>query len=380
MSGSKGGNSQGHEFDSLPDFNENMPEFPDGNFFETPPEPTKHGAHQSHAVAGGGFEDIDETNMHHDDDQANHPDHGNGHEDGHPYGTSSHDYEGPHGEGTMEQGTDGDQEIAEGTSRSFVSRFKFAILGGVAALGLGGAYMTGMFNDQSTAPHPVQQAVVVPKGPNVPVMPGVAPVQQSTAGQVQQAAVLPSLPQDSMNRQEAPIRGQPGPASLTVVSDPGLADAMSRLAEETRALNGTLENRLVTVDKKIGDIRDGIVSRMDRSDGQVADLGTKVSGMEQRLSAIEAARGVRNGTAPAQVANVTPQSARPHAEPTRTIAGYALRGVSQGESPRNAYVETPSGSFLVSLGQVLPGAGTIREIRKEAGSWIILASEGTIRP
>ncbi len=229
----------------------------------------------------------------------------------------------------------------------------------------------------------------------------------------------------------APSMSVPPPAAapLPAAQDVAMArltDSMDTLAKSTAALSQTVNQGFVNLDRRINEIRDTVATRLDKTDTNVANLGTQVtdfgkrlSEVNERLTALEA-RGAINPEAAKVAANAskdvpanhpqapvleqdggvnklaaaapppvvrhrTPVLRREHVAPVahrpEGIPGFVLRGVAQGDGlPGSAYVETPKGKFVVYLGQTLEGAGKVEEIKPVGDSWVVVTSGGIIRP
>ena len=178
----------------------------------------------------------------------------------------------------------------------------------------------------------------------------------------------------------------------------GVETALRDLVAATSNLNQTLDKRFGSFDERLGKIAESMNGRLDETDrkigevgGHVANIEARVGNVDQRLTVLEAGPSHPQGR-PAATRAASPVAAPPVAAPhvhARMAAarpsaghlhGFALRGVARGDAPETAWVETPGGFFLVTKGQTLNGAGTVREIRRAGSSWEVITSEGVIRP
>lgn len=125
---------------------------------------------------------------------------------------------------------------------------------------------------------------------------------------------------------------------------------------------------------------------------EVEALRAKLDQIEKRQQAEDVAPQLDSVTA----RNETPlgQKPRPMARPTeppaegtaerptvttggqapRTLIGYKIRDVYRG----SALIETGRGMASVAVGDVLPGAGHVTAIKKQAGRWIVVTEIGEI--
>lgn len=78
-------------------------------------------------------------------------------------------------------------------------------------------------------------------------------------------------------------------------------------------------------------------------------------------------------TAKPQTQAATP-AAEPKKKPEKLLANWVVRDVYRGV----ALVEGPDGSFEVSRGDPIPGAGTVESIERRNGGWVLVTSRGIV--
>lgn len=330
-----------------------------------------------------------------------------------------------------EPGDDGapEEDPVPGQSQGGASKYLFpAIAAGVAGLlGVGGYVVLGDLLGSSGGPDDAPAAgpqfaggpsVEAPRVPGPPLsLPGALPAPRPAVPSLPSAQ--PSLPSPS----QAALPGLPGPASGPLPGLPGTGQASPIITQAPApvvpaALPSGIEDALRDLTEKLGQLpgaltaiqaeqrqtRTELIQRFDRTDGNVAEIGRKVEGvearvggLEERLSALETARAPAARPAPVQAqapatptrgvnARVAatrqaprPQAAqvRPAASPNRVLQGWTLRGVSRTE----VLVERAGGELLkIEIGKSLPGVGNVQSVRRYQDTWEVVTSGGIVRP
>ena len=202
-----------------------------------------------------------------------------------------------------------------------------------------------------------------------------------------------------------------------------LNTAISRIQENQRETNREVALALQT---GLNEIARSVITRFDRFEGSldgmrqaVDGFGERVSTIEGRLSSLEetcsiprtastnpqpspSSASVTRPQSTASAPSAPPRPAAPQSQakpntptpsaqapsvqapvPTQPAAaqtalrGWQLRGVSQSA----ALLQTPSGQMQrVEMGEDVQGLGTVREIRREGDSFVLVTSRGLVRP
>ena len=316
-------------------------------------------------------------------------------------------------------------------------------VGGATMVAIGGlgAYSMGLFDwgSSSEQRHLNLQPQAVQTAPRVNPMPALPnlPQDQQAAQRMPQGALrqtpqqvvqnpatfaAPALPPPTM------MQPAPAPAPAPAVS-PAIESVIRDLVASTDSLNRTVSTQMNDINSRINGLASSITARFDETDKKIASAGEKlavldgkidavsgkVDGMksefdniEHRLSALEdstleaqrrAALPAQKTTAHGKTVSAPPvgginhhvagapsaepaqaQTAQAQAVQAESIKGFSLRGVARGTAPTSAWIKTPSGSFVVNIGQSVAGAGTIKEIRRAGDSWEVVTSDGVILP
>ncbi|WP_036263459.1 hypothetical protein [Methylocapsa aurea] len=176
------------------------------------------------------------------------------------------------------------------------------------------------------------------------------------------------------------------------------------LAQTQNALNQTAPNQRV-FEKSL----DGLKTRFDaaktETSASIAELANKVERMQHeptaklqqmvdRLERIErqtaapaaaspapavsalakAASSVRPQLDLGQVKSLLDSAAGPGPKKPQLITSWVVRDVYDGI----ALVENAHGSLEVALGEVIPGAGTVKSIERRGAGWIVITSRGLV--
>lgn len=176
-----------------------------------------------------------------------------------------------------------------------------------------------------------------------------------------------------------------------------VAGTLKALVASTTALTTSIDTHFHAYDDEEHKLRADVIGRLDKTDANIAAIGqhetsedARLAADEQRIAALEgdhASHGrpahADKAPAPRPAASRTQHAQESHASHVvqhGSLEGFALRGIAAGKSPASAYIKTPTGYDLVKLGQVVPGGGTVKEIRPVGRSWEVVTTEGIIRP
>lgn len=365
------------------------------------------------------------------------------------FGDTQPDPEFPEDDGSYVPTDPGDESsVAAAPERSALSKYLFpgAVVGVAALLGGGGYLGWTMMNEEqpssggqyAQAPMPAAPTQAAPPRlpasvgapalpppalpvaqPGPPSLPGLPGVQQpsprlppATPTQFPSGAAqgqlplsgLPGLP--GLGQEPQPSASVAAPAPAAVPS--GIETALVDLVGEMRKFTTGFQQ----LQGEVRSVRTDVVERLELTDGRIASIGQKVSGVEtrvggieQRLSALETARtpqprpaaaaaaaaaaapstetptrGVNQRAAPPRPSRPAPAAApRPQADaPVRVLTGWTLKGVSRTE----VIVEDGRGNMVraeIGVTQV-PGVGVVRQVRRFQDTWELVTASGIIRP
>lgn len=142
-------------------------------------------------------------------------------------------------------------------------------------------------------------------------------------------------------------------------------------AAQTRAAAATTANAQTGM--RVERIERDVASRFERME---RDGAAKFDQHNTRIERVErlVADPVVTSSIPKSDAN-PPAAIKPNGPPdAATAAGYVLRGVNNGI----ATVQTRNGLVEVGPGDMIPGVGRVRAIRKIDGRWVVVMRDGVI--
>lgn len=237
------------------------------------------------------------------------------------------------------------EEIDEETPRGSSPLVRYGIYGAIGLVVVGAGFyawatMLSPMLGFDAAPTPTQTAQITtvvdefPSEQKKPALPGMATVPEEL---VQPPATLPGAA-DPLPEAGAPVL--PNVQPETTLPDISAAGA-----------DGELAGRLARIE--------GELSALSRD-----DLIEKVANLETRLAALE--------SRPANATTPRP-AVEPPAKPP-VVDGWVLQGV-QGDV---AWVEGPGGFIEVRIGSDIPNVGTVDDIQKYEGDWLVVTTAGVI--
>lgn len=196
---------------------------------------------------------------------------------------------------------------------------------------------------------PVAEPVQAETGSRMNVVPGETPAIQPMAEQIQQK-------------------------SEPVAAPPSDSEALKRLESE----KSDLEAKLSADDAQIETLRTTVEDLQSKLDDMVRQQAAEKSAKTEQPSVPETQNQTRNETpAPAPVLKGEPDSAPPAAgKPPAPAPAWVLRSVRNGHAVVSA---KGSNEFRdISVGETLPGVGTVQSIGKVDGSWVVQGTQGRI--
>lgn len=286
------------------------------------------------------------------------------------------------------------------------------VLGAGALVFLG--YTTFLSGDNTPAPQP-RVASAPPHFQHGPAMPQQSIKHLETASLSPPSSSAPSLsvppslpPQNNGDVAKTPaqnvadtgkdLSGSNGTSSVE--------SAVLKLVNVTQDLDTNLNTRFKSMDDNISEMKTAITQRLDNTDKNVSQINlnvqnidTRLDNFDTRLKILEGGRVSHHETASAPVnetherhvsRHVSKRTHVPHhreeASPVSDahhIEGYTLRGIEKvaaGRLPQSAWVQTPGGFVVVTVGQSAGQLGVIKRIAPHNGVWTVETSAGVVTP
>jgi hypothetical protein len=170
--------------------------------------------------------------------------------------------------------------------------------------------------------------------------------------------------------------GQPvalGNARAAADETRALKEVVAQLNAEVGAVKAGIEQANKANSTQLGRLAD----RLERAERQQAEPAAKITKALESLERLERRTAAAPTPPQPEVTGAIPSRAAEAAAPKRPIIeNWTLRRVYDGI----ALLQGRRGVVEVEAGDVLSGAGRVREIKREDGRWIVVTSRGIIVP
>jgi hypothetical protein len=204
-----------------------------------------------------------------------------------------------------------------------------------------------------------------------------APVDALTPVDSNVASTAPAMPTPAAST--APVA--PAMAATTPSADPALAQKVADL--DNKVANLPSAEQIAKLTSKL----DSLTQRLDALDKRTETLAGAIQDMPASAPAAKSSVAPiatldSDEPAPAPVAK-KPVAAKPKAKPASQPKAAAAKWVLRSAQPGVAWVSKAGNEEMVryTVGQTLPGSGTITAIEQDATGWVLKTNQGaSIRP
>ena len=207
--------------------------------------------------------------------------------------------------------------------------------------------------------------------PSIQTAPAMAPVAA-------QPSMTMTVPADAAAAVQSPLVERHVEAPTSMISSD-----MKALSDRVAALESAKPDAVIAdLQKTVADDHqqeEAYKAQIAALQASVDDLKAQMKSVSEKAASAAVKARAAVVAARAVKADAAASADTPPLKPS-VLSGYQLRGVSQGGAHSSAWVDTGKGIVKVAAGDLIKGAGVVREVRETGNGWVVVTSKGIIVP